>query len=230
MLEELLPAAVAVEETFDDVADSELYEEEKALIATSVEQRRREFATVRGCARAALARLGVPPAPILRGERGAPRWPHGIVGSMTHCAGYRAAAVARAEDMVSIGIDAEPNEPMPNAGTLDLVTLPEERRWLSGMAPRRPDVCWDRLVFSAKESVYKAWFPLTGRWLGFEDALVTVDPQAGTFHARLLVPGPDVAGIRLTGFTGNWTARRNLLLTAIALPVPSPGRDQSKGP
>src|SRR5262249_33599292 len=57
---------------------------------------------------------------------------------------------------------------------------------------------WDRLLFSAKESVYKAWFPLARRWLGFEEADVTLDP-AGRFTARLLVPGP------VSGFTGRWT-------------------------
>ena len=48
-----------------------------------------------------------------------------------------------------------------------------------------PAICWDRLLFSAKESVYKAWFRATGRWLGFEDAEVTIDPVARAFHARL---------------------------------------------
>ncbi|GAA0273208.1 4'-phosphopantetheinyl transferase superfamily protein [Streptomyces polychromogenes] len=219
MIEELLPAAVATRESFGHLPESELYAEERELVAASVEQRRREFTTVRGCARRALAALGVPPAPILPDRRGAPRWPDGIVGSMTHSTGYQAAAVARRHDTVSIGIDAEPNEPLPSAGTLALVTLPEERRWLSRRQVLRPDVCWDRLLFSAKESVYKAWFPITGTWLDFEDALVTVDPDRGTFHARLLVPGPLADGVRLTGFSGRWMARRGMLLTAIALPA-----------
>ncbi|WP_327303698.1 4'-phosphopantetheinyl transferase superfamily protein [Streptomyces sp. NBC_01298] len=220
MIEELLPTAVAARGSFGHLPDSVLYEEEKALVAHGVEQRRREFATVRGCARDALAALGVPPTPILQGPRGEPRWPDGIVGSMTHGGGYQAAAVARAGDMLSVGIDAEPNEPLPSAGTLALVTLPEEREWLARRQVLRPEVCWDRLLFSAKESVYKAWFPVTRRWLDFEDALITIDPDAGTFHARLLVPGPVIDGIRLTGFSGRWTARRGLLLTAIALPAP----------
>ncbi len=43
-----------------------------------------------------------------------------------------------------------------------------------------PGPSWDRLLFSAKESVYKAWFPLTGRWLGFEEAAITINPADGT--------------------------------------------------
>ncbi|MFI8961969.1 4'-phosphopantetheinyl transferase [Streptomyces sp. NPDC053493] len=220
MIEELLPAGVEVEEAFGDLPDAVLYEAERALVATSVESRRGEFATARHCARTALAALGVPPAPILRGERGAPRWPSGTTGSLTHCAGYRAAAVARTDHLLSLGIDAEPHLPLPSAGTRDLVALPEERRALDRLAASRPEVCWDRLLFSAKESVYKTWFPLTGRWLDFEEALITLDPDDGTFHARLLVPPPTVAGVRLTVFTGRWSLSRDLLCTAVVVPSP----------
>ena len=60
---------------------------------------------------------------------------------------------------------------------------------------------WDRLLFSTKESVYKAWFPLAERWLGFEDARVTIDRDRGSFAARLLVPGPRLDGRELSGFS-----------------------------
>ena len=81
---------------------------------------------------------------------------------------------------------------------------------------------WDRLLFSAKESVYKAWFPLAQRWLGFEDAIVAVDRGFGTFTARLLVPGPRPGGRELSGFSGRWLIREGLILTAIALPADWP--------
>jgi 4'-phosphopantetheinyl transferase EntD len=85
-------------------------------------------------------------------------------------------------------------------------------------------VCWDRLLFSAKESVYKAWYPLTGRPLDFDEALIEVDPAAGSFSARLLVPGPVVAGTRLAGFDGAWLAREGLVVTAIAVTSDAVGR------
>jgi 4'-phosphopantetheinyl transferase EntD len=69
----------------------------------------------------------------------------------------------------------------------------------------------DRLLFSAKESVYKAWFPLAQRWLGFCDAQIALNAD-GTFDARLLVSGP------VESFGGRWLARDGLLLTAIAVP------------
>src|ERR1022692_2231466 len=81
------------------------------------------------CGRApgeALARLGLPPVPIVPGLRGAPQWPSGIVGSMTHCAGYRASAVARMQDMLILGLDAEPDHRLPD-GVLDAIATADER-------------------------------------------------------------------------------------------------------
>ncbi|WP_280922828.1 4'-phosphopantetheinyl transferase superfamily protein [Streptomyces sp. MZ04] len=222
MLGSLLAAApVAVVETLEDPADPFLFPEEADVVAKAVEKRRREFATVRQCARAALAGLGVPPVPILPGPKGAPGWPEGIVGSMTHCAGYRAAAVARSAQITSVGIDAEPAAPLSDPDVLRMVTDETERAALADLGVRHPGVPWDRLVFSAKESVYKTWFPLTGRWLGFEDARVDFAPD-GTFSAALLVPGPTVAGEEVTGFSGRWLIRDGIAVTAIVLPVTPP--------
>jgi 4'-phosphopantetheinyl transferase EntD len=223
VIDKILPAGVAYAEEFTDPPGIVLFPEEEALIARAADKRRREFTTGRGCARAALRALGVPPAPILNGERGAPQWPAGFAGSITHCAGYRAAAVASTREVLTIGLDAEPNEILP-AGVLDHVSLPAERARLRDLAATTSTAaqgpCWDRLLFSAKESVYKAWFPVALRWLGFHDADITIDP-AGTFEARLLVPAPVTAGSQagLTGFRGRWLAADGLVLTAITLPA-----------
>ena len=221
MIEKILPAGVACAEAFTDPPGVALFPEEEALIARAVGKRRAEFTTGRGCARTALAALGVPPAPIVAGERGAPQWPSGYVGSITHCAGYRAAAVASTRAVLTIGVDAEPDEILPD-GVLNHVSLPGERARLRDLAAAAPGTCWDRLLFSAKESVYKAWFPVTRQWLGFEEADITIDPGAGTFHARLLVPSPVTARTPsggLAGFTGRWLASDGLVVTAIAVPA-----------
>jgi 4'-phosphopantetheinyl transferase EntD len=84
-----------------------------------------------------------------------------------------------------------------------------------------PQIAWDRLLFSAKESVYKAWFPIARSWLDFEDALITADPVDGTFTARLLVPGPRLHGADLTKFTGRWLVEDGLILTAITVLEPA---------
>jgi 4'-phosphopantetheinyl transferase EntD len=216
MLEELLPEQVVAVETREDAADVVLFAAEEAIVERAVEKRRREFTTVRACAREAFGRLGLPAVPITTGERGEPQWPTGVVGSMTHCEGYRACALARSHEIATVGIDAEPNAALP-AGLLGDIARAEELPWLQRLRREEPAVHWDRLLFSAKESVYKAWFPLARRWLGFEDAIVTVDPTRHTFSAQLLVPGPMLADLPLQGFSGRWLVRDGLVLTAIAL-------------
>ncbi len=138
------------------------------------------------------------------------------MGSITHCAGYRACAVAPASELLTIGVDAEVDDALP-PGVLGDIALPEERRWIEVAAAADSGTSWDRLLFSIKESIYKAWFPLTGSWLGFEDASVAIDREQGTFAARLLVPGPVVDGRRIGGFDGRWLAAEGLVLSAIAV-------------
>jgi 4'-phosphopantetheinyl transferase EntD len=217
MIEEILPGSVAVSATQEEAATEDLFPEEAAQVARAVPARRSEFATGRACARAALAELGVAPQPILTGAKGAPQWPAGLVGSITHCEGYRAAAAARGTDLITIGIDAEPNEPLPPELLAD-IALPAEREAVRGLAFGAAEVNWDRLLFCIKESVYKAWFPLTESWLGFEDATVSIDRPRASFAARLLVPGPTVEGREMSVFEGRWLARDGLLLAAIAVP------------
>jgi 4'-phosphopantetheinyl transferase EntD len=211
MIESLLPAAVRSSEAFTDRTDVVLFPEEARAVERAVDKRRREFTTVRACARDALADLGVAAAPIVPGVRGAPDWPADVVGSMTHCSGYRAASVARSQDLASIGIDAEPNEPLPE-DVLNLVAVPDDLPGLKQLTDT--GVATDRLLFSAKESLYKAWFPLARRWLGFHQATVALRAD-GTFTARVLIGG----GGRLTELGGNWLAAHGLLITAISIPA-----------
>ena len=221
VIEEIVPKSAASAESFGGSLGTGLFPEEAILVARATEKRRQEFTTGRECARGALAALGVAAAPILRGYRGAPQWPDGVVGSITHCDGYCAAAVARSQDLLAIGLDAEPNAPLPG-GVLELVSLPAERARLRELAVASPAMGWDRLLFCAKEAVYKAWFPLTGKWLGFADADITIDARERTFTARLQVPAPVVNGAPLTSFTGSWLANEDLVLAAIAVPAVLP--------
>jgi 4'-phosphopantetheinyl transferase EntD len=216
VISSLLPDWVATCEAYHDASEDALFPAERDIITRAVQKRRSEFTTVRVCARAALAQLGIAPAPILPGLRGAPGWPDGVIGSMTHCDGYRAAAVALGSSGAGIGIDAEPHGPLPD-GVIRLVARPEEHERLDALATGHPGVHWDRLLFSMKESVYKAWFPLTGRWLDFQEASITMRPEYGTFSAELLVPGPTVGGSELTAFQGRFVVSDGLVLSAITV-------------
>jgi 4'-phosphopantetheinyl transferase EntD len=220
MIEQILPTGVASAELREFPAGLVPHPAEEPLIARAVEKRRRDFIGARHCARIALGKLGEPPAAILKGEKGQPLFPSGIVGSLTHCDGYQAAVLAHAMRYRSVGIDAEPHEALPD-GVLDAVSLPAEREWLS-----RNDsgLHLDRLLFCAKEATYKAWFPLTDRWLGFEDAHITFQTTdsvagiaTGSFHSDLLIDGKTLAGPPLASFDGRWLITDSHILAAIVV-------------
>jgi enterobactin synthetase component D / holo-[acyl-carrier protein] synthase len=215
----LLPGSVEIVETRDDLPDGELFPGELPAVARAVPERRREFTTGRACARRALRRLGFPAEAIPVGHRGDPLWPRGVVGSITHCRGYRACAVARSEAILALGIDAEPNIALP-VGVWEEVAFGREVDLVSRLARTGAGamVHLDRLVFSAKEAVYKAWFPLAQTWLGFEDVELDVDAD-GSFRAALRIPGPVVCGVRLAALGGRWGVRDGLVGTAVTLPA-----------
>ncbi|MFY1614736.1 4'-phosphopantetheinyl transferase family protein [Micromonospora sp. WMMD736] len=215
-LDGLVPGGVVLVEAFGHRDDFALLPEEETAIAHAVDKRRREFATARFCARSALGRLGIDPVPILPGPRGAPVWPGGVVGSITHCAGYCASGVALRREVAALGIDAEPAAPLP-AGVLEAVALPEEELALRRLAVAHPEIPWDRLLFSAKEAVYKTWFPVTGLWLDFHEARIDLDPS-GTFTAALLRPVPTGIDVPLAHLDGRWRIRAGYAGTAIAVP------------
>jgi 4'-phosphopantetheinyl transferase EntD len=217
LLSDVLRGNVAAAEMYDDPPDLAPLPEEEPLIAKSVAKRRNEFITVRYCARQALGELGVPPVPILKGEKGEPCWPDGVVGSLTHCEGYRGAAVGRGESVRSVGIDAEPHGVLPN-GVLDAISLTVERAEISALPA---GLHWDRILFCAKEATYKAWYPVTRRWLGFEDAHIVFDVDeggtAGGFESSILIDPAALSGPPLTALRGRWSVRDGLALTAIVL-------------
>ncbi|MYS39177.1 4'-phosphopantetheinyl transferase EntD [Streptomyces sp. KhCrAH-43] len=239
MIRTLLPAYAAGRETSRELTAPALFEAERAEVADALPARRAEYATVRRLARVCLADVGVPPAALLRDLHGAPRWPAGTVGSLTHCRGYRAAAAARSRDADGMGIDAEPCAPLPRR-VLEGVTSAAERAHLAELRAHRPGVPWCRVLFSAKEAYYKVWYPAMGSWLGFDDAEVVLRPgrDRGTFTVRPVSGGarrvrrPDAAfDPAATGFpalSGRWTARAGLVVTAITAPAGSlPRRAQA---
>ena len=116
--------------------------------------------------------------------------------------------------MRALGIDAEVNQPLPE-GVAELVCSPAERAWAAA-APAGL-INWMTLVFSAKESVYKAWQPLTGEWLGHRDAELSIDPARGSFEARLLVPAHSALETRWRRFQGRFAITPTHVLTAVAL-------------
>lgn len=226
MIARLLPPEVASAHTSAPGHESMLLPEEAALIDRWAPRRVAEFAAGRDCARRALGAIGHADWALLRGGDREPLWPDGVVGSITHTDGYCAAAVARAAEIVSLGIDAEEHDRLPE-GVLRRIALPEEEAWIR--AHEGGGVHWDRVLFSAKEAVFKTWFPLTHRWLEFEGARIELAPDPsgahaedelaqGSFTATLLVDPPVVDGRALERLPGCYLVTRELILAAITVP------------
>jgi 4'-phosphopantetheinyl transferase EntD len=141
--------------------------EETAAFATSVVKVRRASGAARIVGRQLLASIGLPQCALPRGKGGAPRWPGGIVGSMSHDSRIAVAAIAMERDFSALGIDIEPAETLPPE-LLDMVTTPQERSHID------EDPCGGRLLFAAKEAVYKAVYPLDQTFLDHRDVEVSL--------------------------------------------------------
>lgn len=152
-----------------------LREVEAASISSPIANVRRASGAARIVARGLLAQLGLPDAQVPKGAEGAPIWPAGVTGSLGHDDEIAVAAVALRRDFASIGIDVEPAGALPSA-MLALVATPAERRTIED------DLVHAKLLFAAKEAVYKAVYPLDRVFLEFHD--IEIDFAAGRATAR----------------------------------------------
>lgn len=156
-------------------------------LTKAVPRRQLEFRAGRYCAAQALAGLiGDPWSAVGRRADGSAVWPSGIVGSITHTAGFASAAVAPASAFSGVGIDAEMVVSRQRAVSIaETVASPAEfSRWrLAGFDVPQAVTA----TFSVKEAVFKCLFPLVGRRFGFHDALLeTIDVNRGVLGLRLV--------------------------------------------
>lgn len=215
---DLMPLSVVSEQTKGNDHHAEVWQEESAHIVNATPERRAEFATTRQCARRALQRLGFPPVAIPVQPSRAPAWPAGVVGSLTHGADLRAAAVATTATCRAVGIDVEPNDGLPN-GTLELIASPVEISGLRALDSLWPKVAWDRLLFSAKEAIFKAWFPMTGHWLNYHECTLTIESDTATFTGRLHLDSSIRAHFGIDMVEGRWGISKGRLLSAVVVPT-----------
>lgn len=150
--------------------ETHLLPEEARSIPARQPAMRRASGAARWIAHRLLTDLGFNDFALLRTPSGAPAWPGGVTGSLAHDDDMAVAAVAPVGDIVSLGIDVEPALPLPDE-ILTLVATPADQ---TGAAPR---LLAGRILFAAKEAVYKAVYPLDRQVLGYED--ITVDLNTG---------------------------------------------------
>ncbi len=219
MLASLLPAGVVLAEEHAPerlTLDGRLLApEERSLVVGAGERRRRDFTAGRACAHRALAELGHAGAAVLAGASREPLWPGGVVGSITHCDGYAAAAAASADQVMAIGVDAEPLAPLPDAVATRILADGEEPADVGG---RFDPVL---LTFSAKEAAFKAWYPLTHQWLELSQA--SVRTEGDHFVVTVLVePGPGHRGAPAR-LAGRWAASDRHVFCAVVVPAAGVG-------
>ncbi len=160
-----VPGIVAGHRLISPGDEHALMPEEAAAFAGSVVKVRRASGAARIVARTLLAQLGHPECAVPRSPSGAPIWPAGIIGSLAHDSRVAVAAVAMRRDVAAIGIDIEPSEALPSE-LLEIVATPAERRRMDD------DPYGGRLLFVAKEAVYKAVYPLDRTFLEHHDVEV----------------------------------------------------------
>lgn len=176
----LVPPTVAAVTLVGEPASPLFPEEEERLPDRVLPSRRRDYTLGRTAARLALVQIGVNAGPILIGPRREPLWPDGVVGSISHAAGFATAIVARQTDHAGLGIDIEHGgRYFPEL--VEHVAFGPERKAIA----RSGDVPKATLeLFSAKESVYKAFSPRVGRYFGFSAA--RIEWRGDLLTARLM--------------------------------------------
>lgn len=141
-------------------------------------RRQRQSAAARELGLALLREAGAAAGNIGRGSDGQPLWPAGYAGSLAHTEGHAAAAVCRVDDWLAVGIDIEPDRPLP-PDTDSMVLRDEEREWVADRCKNWSGL--DRAIFCAKECVHKAIHPLRGAWLDFQEVRIGFDQDLSRF-------------------------------------------------
>ena len=195
---------------------SNLHPQERSILRpTASPKRRLEFSLGRMAARHALAQLGITNRPAIgSGEKGMPLWPDGIVGSITHAAGSAIAVAAHDREAWALGIDLQDLERGRRVDISKMICHDSELPWIEALPEQRHE----RLLslFSAKESIYKALFPVCRRYISFKDVQLLWDEQRSEFDARLVV---NLSQILPEGFcfTVGCTVKEGFVLSYVLL-------------
>jgi 4'-phosphopantetheinyl transferase EntD len=198
-----------------------LFPQEAVHVANAVPKRVGEFAAGRLCARRALAQFGIVDFPLTAAKDRQPNWPDSVVGSITHTAGFYAAAVAARTGFAALGLDSEVVGDV-NVEIWPSICLPSEISWIRSLA-EDAQAAAATLIFSAKEAFYKCQYPLTGEFLSF-DAVSVEPPQWGAQEGAFLIR--PMRSIHLSAHArlplqGHYRFHGNFLTAGVALAAAS---------
>lgn len=214
MFASILPAYIRVVTAEEWMWNTPVAAEEEVVIQRAVEKRRREFRAGRHAAKRALSALEIHRFLLLPGKGREPLWPEGVVGALTHTGNYCAVAVASQKHCAGIGIDAEQCSPLKDE-LKPMICTPHELEWVA--AQEAQGLHWvSKLLFSAKESIHKIYYPLNTYTLDFLDAELSVDIDQHTFSARIIKPYAS-ARVAIVELTGKFAVDQQNVYTAIHL-------------
>lgn len=139
-------------------------------LINAVPKRQSEFLAGRILARAALDGLHHAKASIAIGSQGAPVWPSGVSGSISHSHG-RCICLVVADENKLIGIDVEKIATgAAFEAILEQALNPLERERVFQQTAFDASIL-ATLIFSAKETIFKALHPVVLQFFGFEAAV-----------------------------------------------------------
>lgn len=213
-LRALFPSTVSV--CYAPVEDHQgaLFLTEAEIISRAIESRRREFSSGRWCSRRAMESLGLPAGEVLKGRSGEPLWPTGVRGSISHSSDWSISVAALSKDVAGLGVDVERLVDTPGFPD-DMIFTGSERKWLSQKtAADRYQL--QLIMFSAKESFYKAIFPYCNRFVDYLEIELALEQERGGF--RVICRSSDLVAL-LRGFylQGKYSVFANHVWSGITL-------------
>lgn len=154
-------------------------------LTKAVIKRRAEFLAGRYCAMKSLQILGINDANVGIGENKTPIWPNSIVGSISHSDVDAIAITSNISTINGLGIDLEEFASMDTVENVkNSILCSDEHNTIYLFSNNKPLVF--TLIFSAKESFFKAVYPTVKRYFAFDAiSVVSIDWRQNTLLFRL---------------------------------------------
>ncbi|MBF0431851.1 MAG: 4'-phosphopantetheinyl transferase superfamily protein [Fibrobacteria bacterium] len=201
LCQELFPSEVILVLSQQSKNESVLLKDELSLVTGYSEKRLQEFSTGRWCARNALKQLGHKPVSILKNDKGAPIWPQGFAGSISHCKGMYGAAVANTRRYRSLGFDVEHLQTRSQEKAIVKYICTEKELERLCLLSGKNLIKESRAIFSIKESFYKCLAPLVQKYFGFKYAQVQINWSREEFTLEIVkdITTEFISGMRFNG-------------------------------
>ncbi|MCL2713558.1 MAG: 4'-phosphopantetheinyl transferase superfamily protein [Alphaproteobacteria bacterium] len=216
-LHRMLPPGFVVDAAYPRIQNRWLYPDELAFIRGASARRQAEFGTARVHARLALGQLGARVGSLLPLPDRSPRWPAGVVGSISHTDDCCAVAVAPAGPIAGVGIDIEAAGPSLSAGIEEMICTHEERAWIARHQGHHGAGVLGRLIFCTKEALFKCQYNITRAFMDFREVELSIDLGRGMFAVADLRGGAMKWRMALRGLEGRFDIRAQFIVATAVL-------------